>query len=638
MKTRNKFIILILLACFFSIAIYYVVEKVKEVPLIKSDIERQSNIELAFTNNSYTIDDPKIIVNPYGVSPLTALVIFDTKDLTAPTVTIKGKDELTTYNHTFKPSKHHMLPIYGLYANTNNEIIITINEVDYKIFVKTEKLPKDFQVGKVVKKEPEFLNNDLYFVTPSSKGYTAAYDTNGDVRWYLTEDYSWDIQRLDNGHILIGSNRLMEEPYYTTGLIEMDLLGKIYFEYKLPGGYHHDVFELEDGNLLVATNNFKNNTVEDYVVEIDRNTGKIVKTIDLTRILPIDEGLNDYSSSFDWFHNNSVWYDAKTNSITLSGRHTDSVVNIDYDTTEINWIIGDDQNWSKDMKQYFFTPISEPFEWQWAQHAAMILPNGNVFIFDNGNNRSKSLENGIAAEDNYSRGVIYKINTSNMTISQVWQYGKERGNEFYSPYISDVDYLDKNNFLIHSGGVVSENGKPSNSPAGLTNENVDLKSYTVEVLDDLVVFELLINTNTYRAEKMGLYANDQYVLGKGTILGTFSETETTDNSLLLFNKDIEKIKSEKNINIYKETDRLVISGSFLKNDDVTIILDNMFSKKSYKMIISDRPYTAMCLDLYNDDDILAIKKYINSTNISGKYYIYIKINDVVYDTNQYVIF
>ena len=31
-----------------------------------------------------------------------------------------------------------------------------------------------------------------------------------------------------------------------------------------------------------------------------------------------------------------------------------------------------------------------------------------------------------------------------MTIEQVWQYGKERGSEFYSPYISDVDYLDSN--------------------------------------------------------------------------------------------------------------------------------------------------------------------------------------------------
>ena len=32
----------------------------------------------------------------------------------------------------------------------------------------------------------------------------------------------------------------------------MDLLEKIYYEYTLPGGYHHDVYEMENGNLLVA--------------------------------------------------------------------------------------------------------------------------------------------------------------------------------------------------------------------------------------------------------------------------------------------------------------------------------------------------------------------------------------------------
>ena len=135
------------------------------------------------------------------------------------------------------------------------------------------------------------------------------YDQNGDVRWYLNENFLWDIQRLDNGHLLLSTNRLINPPYYTTGLMEMDLLGKVYFEYSLPGGYHHDVYEMKDGNLLVASDNFENGTVEDYVVEIDRETGEIVKEIDLTKILPVDDGNNAYTTDYDWFHNNSVWYD-----------------------------------------------------------------------------------------------------------------------------------------------------------------------------------------------------------------------------------------------------------------------------------------------------------------------------------------
>ena len=42
-------------------------------------------------------------------------------------------------------------------------------------------------------------------------------------------------------------------PYYTAGVCEMDLVGKIYTEYRIPGGYHHDQFEMEDGNCLLYT-------------------------------------------------------------------------------------------------------------------------------------------------------------------------------------------------------------------------------------------------------------------------------------------------------------------------------------------------------------------------------------------------
>ena len=123
----------------------------------------------------------------------------------------------------------------------------------------------------------------------------SAYDINGDVRWYLTTTALWENTKLSNGHLLISTERLLSPPYYMTGLYEIDLLGKIYAEYSLPGGYHHDYFELQNGNLIVASNNFnqQNHTVEDYIVEIDRKTGEVVKKIDLQKILKKDDGKNE---------------------------------------------------------------------------------------------------------------------------------------------------------------------------------------------------------------------------------------------------------------------------------------------------------------------------------------------------------
>ena len=374
------------------------------------------------------------------------------------------------------------------------------------------------------------MTNDLYFVTIALKGYNAAYDINGDVRWYLIGDYSWDIQRLKNGHIMIGSNCPIASPYYTVGLIEMDLTGKIYKEYVMAGGYHHDVFEMEDGNLLVASNSFMKGTVEDHVILLNRKTGKIEKEWDLTKILPINEGKSADWDEYDWFHNNSVWYDKNNDAIILSGRHQDAVISINYDTGELNWIIGDNTNWSEKMQKYFFTPVSDNFEWQWAQHAAMVLPNGDIFILDNGNNRSKIKEEYIDADDNYTRGVIYRINQDEMIIEQVWQYGKERGSNFYSPYISDVDYLKENHYLIHSGGIGKKDGKAINVPVPLV-PGAEPSSITVEILNDEVIFELQLPSNFYRVEKLSLYGDSNLVFGKGKRIGTLGKTDTVDEKI-----------------------------------------------------------------------------------------------------------
>jgi len=464
-------------------------------------ISYQSELESKITALGYTIDNPNVILNPYEISPLTALVAFETNDYVSPTVTIVGKSEKTTYTNTFKENKIHYLPIYGLYPDYNNEIVISIGNITKTITIKTDPLPDNFVLPINVYKKEEKLTNDLYFFTPSSAGYTCAYDINGDVRWYLTEYFIWEIDRLSNGNLMLSSNRLINDPYYMTGLVEIDMLGKIYFEYILDGGYHHDYFEMPNGNILVASDNFENGTVEDFIVELNRKDGSIVKTIDLTNIIPMEDGKSESWVAYDWFHNNSVWYDEKTNSITLSGRHQDIVVNLDYETEKINYIIGDSTNFSKDFKKYFLTPIKDNFEWSWSQHAAMILPDGNVFIFDNGNNKSKNKEEYVDASNSYSRGVIYKIDKENMTIEQVWQYGKERGSDFYSPYISDVDYLNENHYLIHSGGISYKNGQVLNVPAQL-GEADTLKSITVELINDEIIFELNLPTNNYRVEKL----------------------------------------------------------------------------------------------------------------------------------------
>ena len=614
-----------------------------EVDSVISLMDNQIALEQEFQVEGYTLDNPNVIVNPYGNSPLTALIMFETSEETEVSVTIPGKDKNTTYSHTFEKTKQHYLPIYGLYAGTVNKITVKSGEKTKTIEIKTEELPEDMVLPKSVKADKSKLGNELYFFTPSSKGYTVAYDVNGDVRWYLTNYALWEINRLENGNLLLSTERLVNSPYYMTGLYEMNMLGKIVKEYSLPGGYHHDYDELPNGNLLIASDNFSSGTVEDYIVEMDRETGEIVKTFDLTKILNKEDGKSENWSQYDWFHNNSVWYDKNTNSITLSGRHQDAVINLDYETGELNWIIGDPTNWSEEYQKYFFTPVGDDFEWQWSQHAAMITPEGYVFILDNGNNKSKIESEYVPAAESYTRGVMYKIDTDNMTIEQVWEYGKERGSEFYSPYISDVDYLAENHYIVHSGGIVSVDGEPSNQPAGFATGEVSLMSDTVELLNDKVIFEIKLPTNDYRVEKMSLYGDETFQLGGQKRIGSLGETKV-DNTYISFGvgaKDYEEIKESQNISITKETDRLVFKGQFLRGTDVKVLLYQNGFMHAYNVPISKKPYTALCVDIFTEEENengIVVTKYITKEGLSGKYSIYLEINGILYNTGKYVRF
>lgn len=615
----------------------------------KSLVTLQSEYEKDFKTNGYKIENPNIIIDPYKSSPLTALILFETKNDVTPKVTVVGKDKNTTITHTFQNTKKHYLSIYGLYPDYENKVIIEYKEkgkqIKKEVTIKTDKLPDDFPLPTSVNSKNEELGTEFYFYTPSSKGYSCAYDMNGDVRWYLTHYAIWDNTRLKNGNMLVSTERLINTPYYMTGLYEIDMFGKIYKEYSLPGGYHHDYYEMPNGNLLVATDDFDNKygTVEDYIVELDRKNGEIVNKIDLKNILKMTDGKSENWTSYDWFHNNSVWYDEKTNSITLSGRHQDAVINIDYKTKKLNWIIGDSKNWSKDYQKYFFKKVGENFEWQWSQHAAMITKEGYVFLFDNGNNKSKLKDNYVPADKSYSRGVMYKINKKNMTIEQIWEYGKERGSDFYSPYISDVDYLSKNHYIVHSGGIVKEDGKPSNQPAGLSAGNIALKSDTVELLNDKVIFELVLPTNNYRVEKMNIYNDTKLELGKAKRVGTLGKTKITSKKYGIINntKNIKSIAKKYNIKLSKEEDRLVFSGRFKRTNNVNVILYKNLKSNYYKVKVSKHPYTALCVDIFTEEENkngINITKYINKEGLKGKYSIYIEIDGVIYQTKEYVKF
>lgn len=152
-------------------------------------------------------------------------------------------------------------------------------------------------------------------------------------------------------------------------------------------------------------------TVEDYVVEIDRESGEVVWEFNAADAIDKEDGQSasiatDGSDEIDWFHNNSLWYDEKNDLVLLSARHKDAIIAIHKSDKSLAWILGDPANWNGVDKKYFFTPTGDDFEWQYAQHQITMLDNGDIMMFDNGTAKVKLSDNDnrVSGDDIYSRG------------------------------------------------------------------------------------------------------------------------------------------------------------------------------------------------------------------------------------------
>ena len=608
---------------------------------LPSILTRQDESEKAmlaeFEAGNYTIEEPLVKYNPYLINPLSAVVLFKTEKETAVTVTVVGKEHpWGDISHTFPPAKTHILPVLGLYADYDNTVEIELYR-GYKktIHIKTEPLGKDVPKLVHMNTTAGYLRDQIIIITPALTQLATGFDYKGDIRWYLNIPVVFDLKRLKNGNICVGTDRLLQIPYYMSGIYEMSMTGKIYKEFGIPGGYHHDQFEMEDGNLLVLTEDLRSDTVEDMCVLVDRNTGEILKTWDYKKFLDPGCSKSGSWSAHDWFHNNAVWYDKNTNSLTFSGRHIDSMVNIDYDSGELNWIIGDPTGWPEKYQKYFFTPVGDgEFDWQYEQHANVITPDGDVMCFDNGHFRSKIKDQYRLNKDNFSRGVRYKINTDDMTIRQVWQYGKERGQEFFSSYICNVEYYEEGHYMVHSGGVQYYKGEASEQFAALMQDNPDVstRSITVEILDNQVMMELEVEGNFYRAEKLRLYHDqDNLSMGKGCFLGSMGVTKEFDTDIPLESSGVlipEKYGSE----LIEEDDRFTYKAVFEKGQLVMLMLEQGDEKHRYYISTAANKFEALCCGTFINKDGRAIMLSVNKAGLSGDYDVRVIVDDEKFDT------
>lgn len=380
-------------------------------------------IEKILDSGKYTEEKMLVLKNPYKLSPLTALIIFTTKEPCSVHVTLEDGDLLDQWTEV---SSRHRIPVYGLHAGKENKIHLELwkdekcqKEKDVSILAR--KLPKSLLGQIVIRKKRKESVSPFTLVFGGSIRYPYAFDESGEIRFYICRrTKSYGLYQLSEGRFLYLSYTVQVPSYanpHSALVTEMDLMGRVFREYLIKDGIHHDGCEMTPGGNILGLSSSLTDYVEDAVVEIDRNTGRVVKQLNLADIL----SEHPYFNFIDWAHLNTVSYQPEEHTVLLCARNLHSVFKIDWQTGELLWIISDPFIWKgTPYEEKVLTPVGDDMGYCYQAHSSYFLPEDaggrkRMIIYDNHWAKRRPVETFDNDKKSYVR--IYEIDEKEHTVT-----------------------------------------------------------------------------------------------------------------------------------------------------------------------------------------------------------------------------
>lgn len=433
--------IALFIVCFITLHAFVALASVQNIT------QSDQSIADEYAQREYTLENPYIKINPYGKNPLVALVKFETQQPSQITLTIQGIAPAEDITHTFKGfKKEHEIPVYGLYPNHTNNLILTGKTKRGQVqishhFIQTKFLTDVVHYLPVIKKD---VQNHYYY---ASQNNANVYDEYGYVRFaFGANGFSY---WLDNQIVLEKGHEIQV----------YNLLGKQLHTIPFPDNFspwEHSVAKGPDGKYLIV-GSFQNaraqvggksiSTRNDIIAEVDSQSDKI-RYFDLGKILNPDRFILTESNDIgapkdrtDWIHTNSVQYDPADDSLLVSAKFY-GMFKIDYQTGKLKWLLsrpiqqdisGRDAKGPSlmdkilvplDKKNQPLSPqiakgylFSSEFKYPTKNHDAAIIGNNLYSLFDNGGNFVNPTIKGKLE----SRAVIYKVDADKKNVQQVWE-------------------------------------------------------------------------------------------------------------------------------------------------------------------------------------------------------------------------
>lgn len=436
--------------------------------------------------DTYTINNPLIILNPYGTNNLGANIYFNSEEALEVSYTVSVSDKnITNFSRTLNNDAEnnyttkHSYQIIGLVPEKLNTIkLIAKNKNNdettytFTINMSNIKCESDTLLESVEGDSNQQLEDGLFVLFGLDKAFNAnnyLYDNNGIIRADLV------LHEYRSDRIIFYDDKLIYS-YDTNKIAVINRLGKVEKEYTLKGyTMHHDyIFDEENKKLLILANSNKESstTIEDLIISLDLKTGKVQEIVDMKDLMPDiyntakmpESGKNTYGGTgLDWIHLNSLSLVNNNGDIVISSRELSTIIYLEniYKEPSIKYLIADPSVYKNTKYENLVLEKIGDFINQAGQHTITYVKDDNLEdgqyyleMYNNNYGASNTREEfpwknytgvGTFSEGTASKYYQYLVDEKEKSYKLTKEFDVE-----YSSIVSSVQDL-KNNHVTSSG-------------------------------------------------------------------------------------------------------------------------------------------------------------------------------------------
>ena len=349
----------------------------------------RKKIDALIEDNIYTEDNPLVIYNPFLTNSQSLYVYFETKESYAVSYSVHTPEadyeDFGGYVVPNRPdtSKVHEFQVTGLIPGETNMVTIRMMDVNGTMKIRRFYYYNENNVAATAitleteRGTKEVQNEDKTFSTVLASEDTVAdgmfvvFPAENELSPYLRVFDNEGVQRAEIPLDEFGTKRLLiyeDLMFYRvsdTKLAGVNRLGqvvKVFYagQYSFGEDYCFD----KNNDILMLASDKRQNSVDDCVILLDRESMAVTELVDLGDLLPeYKVKCQEKDGVKDWISLNSIDL-VEGNRILLSGDKTDTIIKIRrlYNDPKIAFLAGDVEEFKDTPYTELFLRVDNEFE------------------------------------------------------------------------------------------------------------------------------------------------------------------------------------------------------------------------------------------------------------------------------------